>query len=48
MFKLVITLADGTLIRRTFATLAERDRAIAEAREDFAGDVEFVEVRMAA
>ena len=48
MFKLIVTLADGTLVRKSFATLAERDRAIAEIREDFAGDVEFVEVRMAA
>jgi len=48
MFKLIVTLADGTMIRRMFATVGERDRAIAEIREDFAGDVEFVEVRHAA
>ena len=48
MFKLIVTLADGTLLVSRHATVQARDRAIAEIHADYAGDVEFVTTAAAA
>ncbi len=48
MFRLYVTLACGTILRSTHATLADAERARVEILASEADDAEFAEVRRVA